>query len=204
MSASASVRGSSSSLSSSTLKSSSSFRTTLAVSVFRRLLSFDLLRAGDSKPGESLLGSFLRLFFCSSSSFSCFSMAKHHCLVCWVCSPASLLYALSSSLEAFDGSNVPSATASFTIAIDSLDKYIFSMGGPSTAATGACCLTTGCPFGCRVLAPVVLSLVLIPHLPASQPSVLYCLGMLPSWWLGRLGVRSSRRLVRCYLTLVRR
>src|SRR3954469_5460150 len=144
MSASASVRGSSSSLSSSTLKSSSSFRTTLAVSVFRRLLSFDLLRAGDSKPGESLLGSFLRLFFCSSSSFSCFSMAKHHCLVSWVCSPASLLYALSSSLEVLDGSSVPSATASFTIAIDSIDKYIFSLGGPSAAAVLACCLLRDC------------------------------------------------------------
>src|SRR3954468_17746040 len=140
MSASAGVRGSSSLSSSSSLKSSSSFRTTLAFFVFRRLLSFDLLRAGDSKPGESLLGSFLRLFFCSSSSFSCFSMGRCHCLVCWVCSPASLLYALSSSLEALDGSSVPSATASFTISIDSLDKYIFSLGGSSTAAMGACCL----------------------------------------------------------------
>src|SRR3954467_13776360 len=140
MSASAGVRVSSSSLSSSSLKSSSSFRTTLAFSVFRRLLSFDLLRAGDSHPGESLLGSFLRLFFCSSSSFSCFSMARRHCLVCWVSSPASLLYALSSSLEASDGSKLPRATASFTIAIDSLDKYIFSLGGSSAAATGAFCL----------------------------------------------------------------
>src|SRR3954467_13122303 len=144
MSASAGVRGSSSSSSSSSLKSSSSFWTTLAFSVFRRLSSFNFLWAGDSKPGESLLGSFLRLFFCSSSSFSCFSMAKRHCLVCWVCSPASLLYALSSSLEALDGSSVPSATASFTIAIDSLDNYILSLGGPSAAAVLACCLLRDC------------------------------------------------------------
>src|SRR3954469_1059629 len=67
-------------------------------------------------------------------------MARRHCIVCWVSSPTSLLYALSSSLEALDGSSVPSATASFTIAIDSLDKYIFSLGGSSTAAVGACCL----------------------------------------------------------------
>jgi hypothetical protein len=69
-----------------------------------------------------------------------FSMAKRHCLVCFVSSPASLLYALSSSLVASDGSNPPRATASFTIAIDSLDKYIFSLGGSPAAATGVCCL----------------------------------------------------------------
>src|ERR1041385_3182223 len=140
MSASAGVRGSSSSSSSSDLKSSSSFRTTLALSVFRRLLSFDLLRVGESWPGESLLGDCLRLLFPSGSAFACFSMARRHCLVCWVKSPANLLYALSSSLKASDGSNLPRATASFTIAIDSLDKYIFSLGGSSAAAAGVCFL----------------------------------------------------------------
>src|ERR1041385_1074545 len=157
MSASAGVRGSSSSSSSSDLMSSSSFRTTLALSVFHRLLSFDLLRVGESWPGESLLGDCLRLLFLSGSAFACFSMARRHYLVCWVNSPANLLYALSSSLEASDGSNLPQATASFTIAIDSLDKYIFSLGGSSAAATwvfcllrdgwlpwqGACCLLLG-------------------------------------------------------------
>src|SRR3954470_14187909 len=71
-------------------------------------------------------------------------MARRHCIVCWVSSPTSLLYALSSSLEALDGSSVTSATASFTIAIDSLDKYIFSLGGPSAAAVLACCLLRDC------------------------------------------------------------
>src|ERR1043165_6676363 len=122
MSASAGVRGSSSSSSSSNLKSSSSFRTTLALYVLRRLLSFDLLRMGESWPGESLLGGCLRLLFCSRSAFYCFSISKHHCLICWVSSLASLLYALSLSLEALDGSSLTSATASFTLAIDSFDK----------------------------------------------------------------------------------
>src|ERR1041384_1893734 len=63
MSASAGVRGSSSSSSSSNLKSSSSFRTTLALSVFRRLLSFDLLRVGESRPGGAPLGGWLGLAF---------------------------------------------------------------------------------------------------------------------------------------------
>src|ERR1041385_2474822 len=67
-------------------------------------------------------------------------MARCHCLVCFVSSPASLLYALSSSLEASDGSNPPRATDSFTIAIDSLDRYIFCLGGSPAAATGVCCL----------------------------------------------------------------
>ena len=66
----------------------------------------------------------------------------------------------------------------------------------------AYCLTAGCPFGCRVLAPVVPSLVLIPRLPASQPFVLYCLGLLLFLWLGCLDECPGRRLVRCYLTLV--
>src|ERR1041385_1635249 len=122
MSAYDGVRGSSSSSSSSDLMSSSSFRTPLALSVFRRLLSFDLLRVGESWPGESLLGDCLRLLLLSGSAFACFSMARRHCLVCLVSSPANLLYALNSSLEASDGSNPLWVTTSFTIAIDSLDK----------------------------------------------------------------------------------
>src|SRR3954470_22988592 len=140
MRASAGVRGYSSSSSSSSFKSSSSFRTTLALFVRCRLLSFDLLRTGESWSGESLLGGGLRLLFCSRAALSCFSISRRHCLVCWVNSLASLLYALSSSLVALDGSSLPSATASFTLAIDSLDKTIRSLGGPSAAAPGACCL----------------------------------------------------------------
>src|ERR1041384_8090368 len=135
MSASAGVRGSSSSSSSSSLKSLSNFRTTLALSVRCRLLSFDLLRAG-----ESLLGGGFLLLFRSRSAFSCLSISMRHCLVCWVNSLANLLYALSLSLEALDGSSLPSATGSFTLAIDSLDKIIFSLGGPSATVAGACCL----------------------------------------------------------------
>src|SRR3954464_6299081 len=140
MRASAGVRGSSSSSSSSSLKSSSSFRTTLALSIRRRLLSFDLWQTGESWSGESLLGGGLRLFFCSRSALSCFSISRRHRLVCWVNSLASLLYALSSSLEALAGSSLPSATASFTLAIDSLDKTIRSLGGPPAGAAEACCL----------------------------------------------------------------
>src|SRR4051812_20718561 len=137
MSASAGVRGSSSSSSSSSLKSSSSLRTTLALSVFRRLLIFDLLRVGESRL---LLGGCLRLLLLSRSSFSCSSMAWRHRLVRCVCSPANLVYALSSSLVAFLGSSLPSLTASFTIAMDSLDKRIFSLGGAAVWVAGACCL----------------------------------------------------------------
>src|ERR1041385_893588 len=206
MSASAGVRGSSSSSSSSNLKSSSSFRTTLALSVFRRLLSFDLLRVGESRPGESLMGGCLRLLFFSSSAFSCFSKARRHCLVCWVSSPASLLYALSLSLEASGGSSLPIATASFTIAIDSLDKYIFSLGGSSAAATvaccllrdgwppwpDACCLAADCFSDCWVLVPLGLSLVWTPVLLAVRPSDWCCRDLPPCCcW----GVLTSARVV---------
>src|ERR1043165_5625937 len=144
MSASTGVRGSSLSSSSSSLKSSSSLRTTRALSVFRRLLIFDLLRVGESR---SLLGGCLRLLLLSSSSLSCSSTAWRHRVICCVCSPASLLYALSSSLVASGGSSLPRATASFTIAIAYLDRWIFSLGGSAACALGACCLLCdGCLF----------------------------------------------------------
>src|SRR4051812_16701957 len=66
----------------------------------------------------------------------------------------------------------------------------------------ACFLMVGCPFGCWVLAPVVLSLVWFPVLPASRPSGRCCRGPLPCWWLGRPSVCSSRRLGPCRLALV--
>src|SRR4051812_22084810 len=132
------VRASSSSSSSSSLKSSSSFRTTLFLSISRRLLSLGLLRTGKSRSAGSCLGGGLRLLFLSRSSFCCFSISRRHRLVCWVNSLAILLYALSSSLVALGGSNLLSATASFTLAIDSLDKYIRSLGGYPAAAAMAC------------------------------------------------------------------
>ena len=110
------------------------------MSVRHSLLSFDLFRTGESWSEESLLGGGLRLFLHSRSASSCFSITRRHRLVCWVCSLASLLYALSSSLEAFEGNSLPNATAFFTLAIASLDRNIFSLGEPSAVAVGACCL----------------------------------------------------------------
>src|SRR3954463_12093815 len=136
-------------------------------------------------------------------------MARRHCLVCWVSSPASLLYALSSSLEASGGSSLPRATASFTIAIDSLDKYILSLGGSSAAATGvccllrdgwllwpgACCLAADCFFYCSVLVPPGLSLVWTPVLLDVRPSDRCCQDLPPCWWLGCLDKCPGHRLV---------
>src|SRR4051812_40812185 len=62
---------------------------------------------------------------------------------------------------------------------------------------GACCLSVGRPFGYRVLAPVVYSLVLIPRLPASHPSAVYSRVLLLCWWLGYLGGCSGHWFVHC-------
>src|SRR3954465_7178330 len=103
MRASARVRGSFSSSVSSSLKSSSSFRTTLFLSVHLRLLSFDLLWTGESWSAGLCLGGGMQLLFLSRSSCCCFSISRRHRLVCWVNLLASLLYALSPSLVVLGG-----------------------------------------------------------------------------------------------------